>query len=62
MDNVGVIETPEPLGSVGSFYDDFSHVSDDEVTKYHEKISNKIMRNSFSQYLVYLCCYLASHD
>lgn len=33
VDHVVVIETPEPFGAVGSFYDDFSQVNDDEVLR-----------------------------
>jgi putative phosphoribosyl transferase len=31
VDHVVVLETPEPFGAVGTFYEDFSQVSDDEV-------------------------------
>jgi predicted phosphoribosyltransferase len=31
VDQVVVLETPEPFGAVGAFYEDFSQVSDDEV-------------------------------
>lgn len=33
VDHVVVIETPEPFRSVGSFYEDFSQVSDDDVLR-----------------------------
>jgi predicted phosphoribosyltransferase len=35
--HVVVIETPEPFGAVGSFYDDFSQVNDDEVLRIMDK-------------------------
>jgi putative phosphoribosyl transferase len=37
VDHVVVIETPEPFGAVGSFYDDFSQVNDDEVLRIMDK-------------------------
>lgn len=37
VDHVVVIETPEPFGAVGSFYDDFSQVNDDEVLRIMNK-------------------------
>lgn len=37
VDHVVVIETPEPFRSVGSFYEDFSQVSDDEVLRIMSK-------------------------
>ena len=37
VDHVVVIETPELFGSVGSFYEDFSQVSDDEVLRIMNK-------------------------
>lgn len=33
IDQVVVLETPEPFGAVGAFYEDFSQVSDDEVLR-----------------------------
>lgn len=33
VDQVVVLETPEPFGAVGAFYEDFSQVSDDEVLR-----------------------------
>ena len=37
VDHVVVIETPEPFGAVGSFYDDFSQVNDEEVLRIMDK-------------------------
>jgi predicted phosphoribosyltransferase len=37
VDQVVVLETPEPFGSVGAFYEDFSQVSDDEVLRIMDK-------------------------
>ena len=37
VDQVVVLETPEPFGSVGAFYEDFSQVSDDEVLRIMSK-------------------------
>lgn len=37
VDQVVVLETPEPFGSVGAFYEDFSQVSDDEVLRIMNK-------------------------
>ena len=37
VDQVVVLETPDPFGSVGVFYEDFSQVSDDEVLRIMNK-------------------------
>jgi putative phosphoribosyl transferase len=37
IDQVVVLETPEPFGAVGAFYEDFSQVSDEEVLKIMNK-------------------------
>ena len=37
VDQVVVLETPEPFGAVGAFYEDFSQVSDDEVLRIMNK-------------------------
>ena len=37
VDQVIVLETPEPFGAVGTFYEDFSQVSDDEVLRIMNK-------------------------
>jgi predicted phosphoribosyltransferase len=37
IDQVVVLETPEPFGAVGAFYEDFSQVSDDEVLRIMNK-------------------------
>jgi putative phosphoribosyl transferase len=37
VDQVVVLETPEPFGSVGAFYEDFGQVSDDEVLRIMNK-------------------------
>jgi predicted phosphoribosyltransferase len=33
VDQVVVLETPQPFGAVGAFYEDFNQVSDDEVLR-----------------------------
>jgi putative phosphoribosyl transferase len=37
VDQVVVAETPEPFGSVGAYYEDFSQVTDDEVLRIMNK-------------------------
>jgi predicted phosphoribosyltransferase len=37
VDQVVVSETPEPFGSVGAYYEDFSQVTDDEVLRIMSK-------------------------
>jgi predicted phosphoribosyltransferase len=37
VDQVVVSETPEPFGSVGAYYENFSQVTDDEVLRIMSK-------------------------
>jgi putative phosphoribosyl transferase len=41
VDELVCLETPEPFYGVGQFYDDFSQVSDEEVTALLERASRE---------------------
>ena len=47
VDQVVVLETPEPFGSVGIYYEDFSQVTDDEVLIIMNKYRARGARSQF---------------
>jgi len=46
VDELVCLETPEPFYGVGQFYDDFSEVSDQEVTALLDRAWSRVQRNS----------------
>jgi putative phosphoribosyl transferase len=47
VDELICLETPEPFYGVGQFYDDFSQVSDEEVTRFLERASREPLAEQY---------------